>query len=69
MIYIFSIIWSLDRNIIDKKVVLVIILFDDLSNNFNFTDKVSFIKMLYFNVNTVSNEAVCGFRVYKGMQS
>lgn len=45
------------------------ILFDNLSNNFNFTDKVSFIKMLYFNVNTLSNKAVCGFRVYKGIES
>jgi len=37
----------------DKKVVSVMMLFDNLSNNFNSTDKVSFVGVLYFNANTM----------------
>jgi len=51
--YTFNIIWFLDKNIIDKKAVLVMILFDNLLNNFNSTYEVSFIKILYFSVNII----------------
>jgi len=37
----------------DKEAVLVIMLFDKLSNTFNFTSKVGFVEMLYFNANAV----------------
>ena len=51
--YIFSIIQSPNENTIDGKTVLVMMLFDNLSNNFNFTGEVGFVKILCFNMNTV----------------
>ena len=36
-----------------KKTVLIVILFDNLLNNFNSTCKVNFIKILYFNANII----------------
>ena len=44
----FSIIQSLDGNMISKKAVSVIMLFDNLLNNFSSTGKVGFVGMLYF---------------------
>ena len=38
----------------DKKVVSVMMLFDNLSNNFNSTNKVGFVEVLYSNANTIS---------------
>ena len=49
----FSIIWSLDGNVIDKEAVLVMILFNNLSNNFNSIGKVGFVGILYFNINAI----------------
>ena len=50
----FKIIQSLDGKAIDMKAVLVIILFDDLSNNFNLTGKVGFVGILCFSANVIS---------------
>ena len=44
----------MDRKVMDKKAVLVMILFDNLSNNFNSTDKVGFVGILYFSTNIES---------------
>ena len=52
--YTFKIIQSLDRKAIDREVVLVIVLFDDPSNNFNFIDRVDFVEMLCFSINVKS---------------
>ena len=51
MIYIFKVIWFPDRKIADKEVVLKMILFDNLSNNFNSTEDVDFVEILCFNTN------------------
>ena len=44
----------MDRKVMDKKAVLVMILFDNLLNNFKFTDKVGFVGILYFSTNIES---------------
>ena len=44
----------MNRKVMDKKAVLVMILFDNLSNNFKFTDKVGFVRILYFSTNIES---------------
>jgi len=38
----------------DKETVSVMILFDNLSNNFNFTDEVGFVRILCFSTNIES---------------
>ena len=37
----------------DRKVISVVILFNNPSNNFNSTDKVSFVEILYFSMNVI----------------
>jgi len=52
--YTLKIIWSQYEKATGRKTVLVIALFDDLSNNFSFTDKVGFVGMLCFSINVES---------------
>ena len=54
IMYIFNIIWFLDRNITDRKAVLVMMLFNNPSNNFNSVDEVSFVRILCSSINAVS---------------
>jgi len=53
VMFMFSIIWSLDGNVINKEAVLVMMLFNNLSNNFNSIHKVGFVGILYFDINTI----------------
>ena len=54
IMYIFNIIWFLDRNITDRKAVLVMMLFNNPSNNFNSVDEVNFVRILCSSINAVS---------------
>jgi len=45
---------SLDGKVIDREAVSVMVLFDNLSNNFNSIDGVDFIEILYFSTNVES---------------
>ena len=53
MIYIFKIIWLLNRKVIDRDVVLKIRLFDDLSNNLSFTNGIDVVEILCLYANTM----------------
>jgi len=44
----------MDGKVMDKEAVSVMILFDNLSNNFNSADKVGFVRILYFSTNIES---------------
>jgi len=52
--YTLKIIWSPYEKATGRKAVLVIAVFDDLSNNFSFTDEVGFVGMLCFSINVKS---------------
>lgn len=52
--YTLKIIWSPYGKATGRKAVLVIALFDDLSNNFSFIDEVGFVGMLCFSINIES---------------
>jgi len=54
IIYIFNTIQLPDRNMIGKKVVLEMMLFNNLSNSFSFSCKVRFVEISFLNINAMS---------------
>ena len=47
------IIWWLNRKATGRETILEMVLFDNLSNNSNFTDNIRIVEILYFCMNTV----------------
>ena len=66
--YIFKIIQSLDRNMIDREAVLVMMLFDNLSNNFNSIGEVSFMEIFILQCKYSINKTIHRSKVYESIE-
>ena len=57
VIYILKIIQFPDKKVTGREAIWVMVLFDNLSNNFSSTGRVSFVGILYFSINVESKSS------------